>query len=120
MGSPQHRKIATLTPMDFNFHKMDAINLPSLPSSVYLPNEQDYGLWPDSAFPSAQTESETGQQSVQSYMSFSDGFDFSTYDETPLMSDLSGSSASWDGLPGPVAYDVAETRPNVTQDDTYR
>lgn len=104
--------------MDFNFHEMDAINLSSLPSSVYLPNEQDYGLWSDGAFPSAQTESETGQPSVESYMSFSDGLDFSAYDDTPLMSDLSGSSACWDGPLGPVAYNVAETQP--TQNHTCR
>lgn len=95
----------------------DAINPSSLPSSVYLPSEQDYALWPDSAFP-AQTDAETGQQSTESYMSFSDGLDFSICDDLPLMSGLSGSSASWDGLPGPVVYDVAEAQP--AQDETYR
>lgn len=97
---------------------MDAINLPSLPSSVYLPGEQDYGFWPDSTFPETQTGGETAQQGVQSYMSFSDGLDFSTYDDTPLMSDLSGYSASWDGFPVPVAFDATETQP--AQDETCR
>lgn len=114
---PPQRKVAISAPVNLNLHEMDAINLSSLPNSVYLPSEQDYGLWPDSALSMAQTDAETGQQR-ESYMSFSDGLDFSICDDMPLMSDLSGSSASWDALPGPVAYDAAEAQP--AQDERHR
>ena len=94
---------------------MDAIDLPS---SVYQPSEQDYGFWSDNIFSVAQAEGEIERQSVGSYIPFSDGLDLSAYDEPQLLSDFSGSAATWDGTPMSVAYD--RTAIQSAQDEACR
>jgi hypothetical protein len=83
------------------------MNAIDLPSSIYPPSEQDYGFLSDNMFPMAQADGEIEQQSVGSYIPFSDGLDLSTYDESQLLSDFSGSAATWDGTPMSVAYDMS-------------
>jgi hypothetical protein len=83
---------------------MDAIDLPS---SVYQASEQDYGVWSDNMFPVAQAEGGTEQQSAESYIPFSDGLDLSAYNEPQLLSDFSGSAATWNDMPTSVAYDMS-------------
>lgn len=94
------------------------MNAIDLPSSVYQPSEQDYGFWSDNIFPVAPAEGEIEQQSVESYIPFSDGLDLSAYDEPQLLSDFSGSAAAWDGMPMSVAYDV--TGIQSAQDEACR
>jgi len=78
-----------------------------LPSSIYPPSEQDYGFLSDNMFSMAQADGETEQQSMGSYIPFSDGLNLSAYDESQLLSDFSGSAATWDGTPMSVAYDMS-------------
>jgi hypothetical protein len=77
------------------------------PSSIYPPREQDYGFLSDNMFPMAQDDGEIEQQSLKSYIPFSDGLDLSAYDESQLLSDFSGSAATWDGTPVSAAYDMS-------------
>jgi hypothetical protein len=92
------------------------MNAIDLPSSIYPPSEQDYGFLSDNMFPQADGEIE--QQSVGSYRPFSDGLDLSAYDESQLLSDFSGSAATWDGTPMSVAYDMSGIQ--SAQDESCR
>jgi hypothetical protein len=94
------------------------MNAIDLPSSVYQTGEQDYSFWPEDALPSAQLEAATEQQDLNSYFSFPDDLDFSSYNESHLMSDFSDAVAAWDEQTMPNAHYVTGMR--STEEETRR
>lgn len=94
------------------------MNTTELPSSVYQAGEQDHSFWPEDKFLPAQLEVATEQQDANSYVSFSDSLDFSSYNDSHWMSDFSDPLMAWDEQTMPIAHDMTGIQP--TQEETHR
>jgi hypothetical protein len=88
---------------------MDKVDLPS---SVYQPYEENYGLWPDDISPNALYMTEAEERP------YPDDMDFNAYGDPLLMSDFSGSAATWNEPQFSFTQDLTGIQP--VQDETRR